>query len=127
MPGVDYLAFRQSYRNSLIHSPKGTTWKDHKYIKKENGRYIYSIKDKAKEVIDHIDYGPVGNTYRNIKYGVQDIIEEISEEVKDKAGEILESLLKRRAKNIIEEKMDNLSDVGEDFMYIGYSFLRKIF
>lgn len=25
----------------LEHSPKGTTWKDHKYIKKENGRYVY--------------------------------------------------------------------------------------
>lgn len=25
----------------LSHSAKGTTWKDHKYIKKENGRYYY--------------------------------------------------------------------------------------
>lgn len=43
MSGIDYLAFRQSYRNSLMHSPKGTTWKNHKYIKKENGRYIYKV------------------------------------------------------------------------------------
>ena len=25
----------------LSHSAKGSTWKDHKYIKKENGRYYY--------------------------------------------------------------------------------------
>lgn len=44
MPGPDYLQFKsymESQRNDLQHSPKGTTWKDHKYIKKENGKYIY--------------------------------------------------------------------------------------
>lgn len=48
MGGIDYLTFRQTYRNSLIHSPKGTTWKDHKYIRKENKRYIY--KELSKRV-----------------------------------------------------------------------------
>lgn len=34
----DYRAFRQ---NSLIHSAKGTTWENHKYIKRVNGTYYY--------------------------------------------------------------------------------------
>lgn len=29
-------------RTSLTHSPKGTTWKNHKYLRKEGGRYVYS-------------------------------------------------------------------------------------
>lgn len=64
MPGSDYLQFKQTYRNSLIHSPKGTTWKDHKYIKKENGRYIYDARKirqdsytvrekKTKEILEN--------------------------------------------------------------------------
>lgn len=55
MNGVDYLAFRQSYRNSLIHSPKGTTWKNHKYIRKEEKRYIYKeLQNKIHSVARNI-------------------------------------------------------------------------
>lgn len=37
----------------IMHSAKGTTWKEHKYIKKENGRYIYADNDKnAKKAIE---------------------------------------------------------------------------
>lgn len=55
MTGVDYLAFRQSYRNSLIHSPKGTTWKKHKYIRKEEKRYIYKeLQSKIHSVARNI-------------------------------------------------------------------------
>lgn len=32
----------------LQHSAKGSTWKDHKYIKKENGRYYYSVSELMK-------------------------------------------------------------------------------
>lgn len=49
MPGVDWLQFkqtRQAMRGELQHSAKGTTWKNHKYIKKENGRYYYEFTDK---------------------------------------------------------------------------------
>lgn len=35
-------------RTSLTHSPKGTTWKNHKYLRKEGGRYIYSEGKNAK-------------------------------------------------------------------------------
>lgn len=39
---------------SLWHSAKGTTWKDHKYIRIENGRYIYDekAKDSLKKDLD---------------------------------------------------------------------------
>lgn len=50
MTGADYLQFRQTYRNSLMHSPKGTTWKNHKYIKKENGRYIYPTSPEVNKL-----------------------------------------------------------------------------
>lgn len=44
----------------LSHSAKGTVWKDHKYIKKENGRYYYADDNKisktsSDELMDEID------------------------------------------------------------------------
>lgn len=33
--------------NYLEHSAKGSTWKKHKYIKKENGHYVYPVKDSG--------------------------------------------------------------------------------
>lgn len=44
----------------LSHSAKGTVWKDHKYIKKENGRYYYAddkkvSKTSSDELMDEID------------------------------------------------------------------------
>lgn len=33
--------------NPLIHSSKGSTWKNHKYIRKENGRYYYNSKERS--------------------------------------------------------------------------------
>lgn len=35
--------------DDLIHSAKGTTWKKHKYIRIENGRYIYPNDKREKE------------------------------------------------------------------------------
>lgn len=42
----DYRAF--SHDEGIMHSPKGTTWKDHKYIKKINGVYYYT-KNKLSQ------------------------------------------------------------------------------
>lgn len=44
----------------LSHSAKGTVWKDHKYIKKENGRYYYADDKKVSkmssdELMDEVD------------------------------------------------------------------------
>lgn len=63
----------------ISHSAKGTTWKKHKYIRKENGRYIYpnNIKDAGsediKEVLDDavnrdINIVRGGKTYRPEDY-----------------------------------------------------------
>ncbi|MBO7450470.1 MAG: hypothetical protein J6U54_08870 [Clostridiales bacterium] len=39
------------WHSALAHSAKGTSWikKEHKYIEKRNGRYIYKTKDEIKE------------------------------------------------------------------------------
>lgn len=50
----DYLAFRQSYRNSLMHSPKGTTWKNHKYIRKDGKTYIYKERNMTPTAEDKV-------------------------------------------------------------------------
>lgn len=44
----------------LSHSAKGTVWKDHKYIKKEDGRYYYAddkkvSKTSSDELMDEVD------------------------------------------------------------------------
>lgn len=41
------------YEIILEHSAKGTTWKDHKYIKKEDGRYIYDTKVEGSKRDEH--------------------------------------------------------------------------
>lgn len=40
----------------ITHSAKGSTWKDHKYIRKENGVYVYAedLKEKAKNTINKL-------------------------------------------------------------------------
>lgn len=67
---------------ALEHSFKGTTWKEHKYIRKENGRYIYppdaegegkdstpgmkkSLKSRIVNVWNEIKPSTVGQKIRN--------------------------------------------------------------
>ena len=40
--------------NVLAHSFKGTEWKKHKYLRKEDGRYIY--KEVVKSIDDEVDF-----------------------------------------------------------------------
>lgn len=44
MTRPDFRDFQGKGLQMLAHSAKGTTWKDHKYIKKEGDRYIYAPK-----------------------------------------------------------------------------------
>ena len=39
--------------NYLVHSAKGTSWekKDHKYIRKENGRYYYEENKSLEKTL----------------------------------------------------------------------------
>lgn len=39
--GVDFRNFRGIGNSMLLHSAKGTTWENHKYIKRINGTYYY--------------------------------------------------------------------------------------
>lgn len=41
----------------IIHSTKGSTWKDHKYIRKEGGKYIYPPKNEIKPKAPEFHYG----------------------------------------------------------------------
>ncbi len=51
---MGYKFFDEKYDEFLQHSFKGTTWKKgHKYIRIENGRYIYDEK-KADEAINKV-------------------------------------------------------------------------
>lgn len=54
----------------LIHSAKGTEWKDHKYISKDNGRYVYKTKAKTVDDVTGIhspDFDAVGGAFDNVK------------------------------------------------------------
>lgn len=68
--GPDWLQFKHAMemsRNDLIHSAKGTTWKDHKYIKKENGRYFYTNKgSKRTEEMAQDKLRKLGVSERNL-------------------------------------------------------------
>lgn len=50
----------------LIHSAKGTAWKKHKYIRIENGQYIYENSKKAEELAKHSEtlYTRDGKIYK---------------------------------------------------------------
>lgn len=47
----------------IVHSAKGSTWKNHKYIKKINGVYYYA-KDKAERAIDEFVWNAGGKEAR---------------------------------------------------------------
>lgn len=54
---------RNDYRDYLSHSAKGTKWKNHKYLKKINGRYYYGTKGELNRVDRSINMA--GNKYVN--------------------------------------------------------------
>lgn len=122
----DYLQFRQTYRNSLMHSPKGTTWKKHKYIRKEEKRYIYKelqnkIHSVARNIRDDIKESEQSLTtlYKESKEPAKEAMEplfdigneaikmvfskdwlvksyEISSDITDKGFGLLEKILKKK-------------------------------
>ena len=52
--------------NYLEHSYKGTTWKDHKYIRKEGDKYIY-VDDNGRTVT-YADRESAENMQNNMRY-----------------------------------------------------------
>lgn len=99
----------------LIHSAKGTTWKDHKYIAIKNGRYIYPNDNNKKGTTsansnsiaipkDHIsknyaleDYARVGkDIYSTTKMGAKTLYDawnKLDPEQKNKAKDIVSSIM----------------------------------
>lgn len=47
----DFRDYQGRGAEELMHSAKGTVWKNHKYIKKVGGRYIYPAKATGKEIM----------------------------------------------------------------------------
>lgn len=122
MSRIDYLQFRQSCKNSLMHSPKGTTWKKHKYIRKEEKRYIYKelqnkIHSVAQDIRDDIKESEQSLTdlYRESK----DLGQKASEPLFDMGNEAIKRIF---SKDWIVKSYEISSDVTD----IGFSLLDKI-
>lgn len=95
--------------NDLLHSPKGTTWKDHKYIKKENGRYIYPGQKTGASVsmVGELNYPKyIGGT---IRYE--------SKVTSDKLKEKRESEEAERKRKAIEYANDEVHKYVEKALY----------
>ena len=66
------------YNIILEHSAKGTTWKDHKYIKKEGDRYIYDTKSEDSKRSKEERRASMNNV----------ALEKVNNEIKDEEGGI---------------------------------------
>lgn len=61
----------------IIHSAKGTTWKKHKYIKKEGKKYVYKKEKDSKEASKKVDnalYYKTMNTAQDVPQYVADYL-----------------------------------------------------
>lgn len=88
----------------LQHSPKGTTWKDHKYIKKVNGRYIYeTISDSADNIDKFINKTKTAVKNSTIVTDVKWEAEQIEKRLLDEAwttiGKSLDKIGDKRLKH----------------------------
>lgn len=57
----DFRDYKGRGVEELMHSAKGTTWKNHKYLKKVNGRYIYPKKVNRSSASGNKVVGDVNN------------------------------------------------------------------
>lgn len=110
--------FGLTYNNSFAHSPKGTTWKDHKYLKKDGGRYIYreirqGIHTKAKNVRD---YYKKKKTEAKIPTDViDDVFDNLGRYYKEGSEAITKAFDKIEDLNIYD-KYASVIDIGWEFM-----------
>lgn len=118
--------------NHLQHSPKGTTWKDHKYIKKVNGRYVYpdvkisgsNKKMKAQPAIYQDSFPEdfsVGGRLRDEFHPKIEV--SIAKRRIDAAKEEHDRLVKWN-----EEKMKKSQKIGEKALMsiLGYDYLKDV-
>lgn len=90
----------------VIHSPKGTTWKNHKYIKKINDRYVYEKEKwkKRKEDEELLDY--YGEKER--RAGKSDEIDSHREWAEEKRKEYMTQSYKERGLRWLDENLELL-------------------
>ena len=60
---------RNDYKDYIAHSAKGTFWKNHKYIKKINGKYYYGNSDDHSKVETALKTSGVMDNYKDTKTG----------------------------------------------------------
>ena len=84
-------AIKLEPKDDLVHSAKGTTWKDHKYIKKVDGRYIYDTKTNSKRSDEQKKLETLANKWETEYESAKDEFERISDE-NEKAGNELSYL-----------------------------------
>lgn len=95
------------FRDGIIHSAKGSTWKKHKYIKKVNGRYIYSNSGAVKSTGARAAAETVGlsNLHKNFE---------------NTDGEYVLRGLSDRYKKRIGKSKSVKSNLKSSFLNVGY-------
>lgn len=76
----------------LEHSYKGTEWKNHKYIKKENGRYVYPTKTTA-------DTGKSGRKVKKKKSAYNKNVLNTATSLASVGSDVISRLINKRTKN----------------------------
>lgn len=131
MPGPDWLQFKHTMntsRRDIIHSAKGSTWKDHKYVKKENGKYYYpgqttaevtSVTGDAKNglhVSVHTRYEPEKNfiekAYDKVKNKLSSLFQKGVDKIKKILGKSGDLEVRNSVTMKVNGKVINITDEG---------------
>lgn len=90
---------QNDFRDYLEHSVKGQTWKNHKYIRKENGRYIYPEDVRVND-----------SSLRNRRNAMEmPIVNAKVKRKKSKLGNVLGRLINRPNGRIVSDLNDKAS------------------
>lgn len=95
----DFRDYKGRGVEELMHSAKGTTWKNHKYIKKVNGRYIYQSSFRLSKQLG------VRLTGTSIASKMKGAVDKSTQEPKDDAQKLQEQY--DAAKNALEKMRNN--------------------
>lgn len=95
----------------LIHSAKGTTWKDHKYVHKENGVYFYKDAKTKKDNDNH-------KIAKSNKYGLETLFDKI-EEAKEYYENLADEKRKEYEENPLKFIMNN-PDIVKAYVKQGF-------
>lgn len=106
--------------NHLQHSPKGTTWKDHKYIKKVNGRYVYESTYGKRGTASSVKAGP--------GLSIQDRVKKTTKAAKESVTEAKAEYERQQRLKQTEENLKNAQKIGEKALMsiLGYDYLQDV-